>query len=251
MSENVLQSRLFNPDDYGMKGFPAVASIAESAKSYAASQGLQWEAPSKHTAVNPQRGHAQYLAYRNAQQAPREAKGIRESYGVMREHVGKQFEHLTRPQSEGGMGFTFEAVDTDPYDSPEAMAQDVANRRIKVMKTATTGGHEFFTDEENDQFRAVHDVFGHAGIGRDFSRHGEEAAFLSHRQMFPKEAHAALASETRGQNSYLNYGPDRGFPDQGPGSKLIGLPKWVEGDRMPKPRAKKTQQPAYEQGRLF
>jgi hypothetical protein len=249
MTDRVLQPRLFNPDDYGMKGFPAVPAVSEAARSYSATQGLKWEAPSKHVAVNPQRGHEQYLAYRNAQRSPQEAPGIRRSYEVMREHVGKQFEHLTRPQEKGGMGFTFEAVDADPYDSPEALAQDVANRRIKVMKTATTGGHNFFTNEENDQFRAVHDVFGHVGIGRDFSRHGEEAAFLSHRQMFPKEAHAALASETRGQNSFLNYGPEGDFPDQGPGTKLIGLPSWVEGDTMPK--AKKPKQPKYEQGRLF
>lgn len=249
MTDRVLQSRLFNPDDYGMKGIPAVSSVAESARGYAQSQGLSWEAPSKHVAVNPQRGHAQYLAYRNAQQAPKEAPGIRRSYEVMREHVGQQFAHLTRPSSEGGMGFKVEVTDTDPYDSPEAMSADVAGKRIKVMSTATTGGHNFFTNEENDQFRAVHDVFGHAAIGRDFSRHGEEAAYLSHRQMFPKEAHAALASETRGQNSFLNYGPDRDFPDQGPDSKLIGLPKWAEGDKMPK--ARKPKQPKYEQGTLF
>jgi hypothetical protein len=249
MSDKVLQPRLFNPDDYGMKGIPAAPGAAESAKSYAQSQGLSWEAPSKHVAVNPQRGYAQYLAYRKSQQAPTEAPGIRRSYEVMRDHIGQQFSHLTRPASEGGMGFKVEVTDTDPYDSPEAMSSDVANKRIKVMSTATTGGHNFFTNEENDMFRAVHDVFGHAAIGRDFSRDGEEAAYLSHRQMFPKEAHAALASETRGQNSYLNYGHERDFPDQGPGTKLVGLPKWAEGDTLP--RARKPKQPKYEQGTLF
>jgi hypothetical protein len=47
--------------------------------------------------------------------------------------------------------------------------------------------------------------------------------------MFPKEAHAALASETRGQNSYLNYGPDNEFPSQE--GKLVGLPDWAGSRR--------------------
>lgn len=246
------QPRLFNPKDYESTDFSGVNPVADAAKSYAESQGLTWKAPSPNVRVNPRRGHTQYLAYRDAQNAPTEAPGIRESYAVMREHIGQQFQHLIRPEAEGGMGFTFEATDTDPYPNPEAMAEDVANKKIKVLKTSATGGHEFFTDEENDQFRAVHDVFGHAAIGRNFSRHGEEAAFLSHRQMFPKEAHAALASETRGQNSFLNFGPDNTFPDQGPGAKLVGLPDWASSTRdFDKIRAPKPKQEKSEQLRLF
>ena len=121
------------------------------------------------------------------------------------------------------------------------------------MATESTGGHHFFTNEENDKFRAVHDTFGHAAIGRGFSRHGEEAAFLSHRQMFPPEAHAALTSETRGQNSFLNYGPTGDFPDQSPGTKLIGLPSWASATgklKAPAPKSR-TGQRNYKQGRLF
>jgi hypothetical protein len=92
------------------------------------------------------------------------------------------------------------------------------------LSTEATGPHHIFSDQENDRFRAVHDVFGHAATGRGFSRHGEEAAFLSHRQMFSKRALPALASETRGQNSYLNYGPG-GFPEQE--TKPIGLPPFA------------------------
>lgn len=249
MARNVRQLQLFDPKDHTLQSFSPVGNVGDHAKAYAESQGLSWTAPDPNTRVDPQRGHAQYLAYRDAQKADTEAPGIRESYASMREHVSKQFEHLTRPEAEGGMGFRVEFTPEDPYGSAEEMARDVGEKRIRVLSTEATGGHEFFTNEENDQFRAVHDVFGHAGIGRNFSRDGEEAAYLSHRQMFPKAAHAALASETRGQNSYLNYGPDRNFPDQGPGSKLVGLPKWAEGNRMPK--AKEPTQPDYEQGKLF
>lgn len=38
--------------------------------------------------------------------------------------------------------------------------------------------------------------------------HGEEVAYRLHAQMFSDEARPALATETRGQNAYLNYHPD-------------------------------------------
>jgi hypothetical protein len=51
---------------------------------------------------------------------------------------------------------------------------------------------------------------------------------LSHRQMFPRAAQPAMASETRGQNSYLNYGPRPGnFPEQN--EHLVGLPAVATG----------------------
>ena len=137
------------------------------------------------------------------------------------------------------MGFQHEIHDTEPYGfhwaggndrtAANEMASDVAQGRIKTLSTKATGPHSFFSDETNDRFRAVHDVFGHAATGRGFSRNGEEAAYLSHRQMFPRSAQAALASETRGQNSVLNYSPKGGFPDQS--EKLIGLPSFASRAR--------------------
>jgi hypothetical protein len=163
-------------------------------------------------------------AYRRAANAP-ESSSIRRSYGAMREEVGKQYEHMTRPQEEGGMGIRHEVVQHDPYESAEQMAKDVAGGRIKTLASTVTGPHAFFSPEENDRFRAIHDVFGHAATGRDFSRHGEEAAYLSHRQMFSRRAQEALASETRGQNAVLNYGPTKEFPEQAQG--LVGMPAFT------------------------
>lgn len=122
------------------------------------------------------------------------------------------------------MGIRVQVMDDDPYSGPSELAADLRKREIKTLSTRSTGSHAFFTDEENDMFRAVHDVFGHAGIGRGFGRHGEEAAFRSHRQMYSPAAHAALASETRGQNSYLNYVTGGEFPDNAP----VNMPKWTQ-----------------------
>lgn len=210
-----LSSRQFEPPP----------GISEGAQSYAASRGLSVSHEGLDTMqASPTMQFGVQRAYRRSQASPVEAPGIRKSYEAMRSQVNDQYEHMT-----GAMGIKHEVTDTDPYKTPADMAADLAQGRIKTWSSAPTP-HEFFTPEENDKFRAVHDVFGHAAIGRGFSRHGEEAAFHAHRQMFTPDAHAALASETRGQNSFLNYGPTGGFPDQG--SKLVGVPDWASQDRL-------------------
>lgn len=59
----------------------------------------------------------------------------------------------------------------------------------------------------NDLFRAVHDAFGHGLEGAGFRARGEENAWQAHVRLFQGSAVAAITSETRGQNSWLNYGP--------------------------------------------
>jgi hypothetical protein len=103
-----------------------------------------------------------------------------------------------------GAGFRFEVVESDPYPDAHAMLADVIeNRRIKVLSTESTGGHPVFTPDENDTFRAVHDIFGHAAARRGFDRHGEEAAYQRHARMYSPLASLAMATETRGQNAAM------------------------------------------------
>lgn len=59
----------------------------------------------------------------------------------------------------------------------------------------------------NDLFRAVHDVFGHGMEGAGFRGRGEENAWQAHARLFTGAAVGAITSETRGQNSWLNFGP--------------------------------------------
>jgi hypothetical protein len=59
----------------------------------------------------------------------------------------------------------------------------------------------------NDVFRAVHDYFGHVMNGVGFRADGEENAWRSHAAMYSDEARKAMTTETRGQNSWLNWGP--------------------------------------------
>lgn len=234
------QGRLFDPAKVNTSQFSSFAERApfqQAAGRYMQQAGLgdYKEIPADRQ-DNPRRAFATSKAYEKAQDAP-ESPTIRKSYEAMREDVINQYEFMTKPEDQGGMGMTVSFHDSDPYDfgwsggddqsSRKALEKDVReNKHLKVLNTKSTGGHAYFSDEENDKFRAVHDVFGHTAVGGSFSRHGEEGAYESHKQMFRPEAHEALTSETRGQNTYLNYGPGD-FPDQS--EKLVGLPKWTEG----------------------
>jgi hypothetical protein len=63
----------------------------------------------------------------------------------------------------------------------------------------------------NDVFRAVHDAFGHGLEGAGFRATGEENAWQAHSRLFTGSALKAITSETRGQNSFVNYGPNGEF----------------------------------------
>jgi hypothetical protein len=235
--------------------------VQEGAKRYAEGRGRTYDAKGLDVVQNDhQRGHAQFLAYERGMAQGTQPSTVA-SYKHMRRELHSQFDFMAKSEQEGGLGIRMEAVDHDPYPSANGeqgpgtgrqMADDVAtNRRIKVWSTKSGGtSHAVFSDDENDKFRAVHDVFGHIATGRGVSRHGEEAAYLSHAQMFSPDARQALASETRGQNSYMNYNT-RGetFPDQG--NSLVGMPQWAT-ETGPLPDApKKTAKPQGKQGKLF
>lgn len=63
----------------------------------------------------------------------------------------------------------------------------------------------------NDVFRAVHDAFGHGLEGAGFRATGEENAWQAHVRLFTGSAVKAITSETRGQNSAVNYGANGEF----------------------------------------
>lgn len=161
-------------------------------------------------------GHAIMTEHASAQIAgahdrmPEFSRAALPAYHQMREETMRQFDHMTRPTSKGGMGLNVEVTPHDPYgsrgvDSVVGEFRDdvVNNNRVKVMSTATTGGHPVFSNDENDAFRAVHDVFGHLGSGRGIDFDGEEGAFQKHSRMYSPFARQAMATETRGQNSAL------------------------------------------------
>lgn len=126
---------------------------------------------------------------------------VQEAYRAFADETRRQYEFLL------SRGITFEFVDADPYKNSAEMMRDVAeNNRLKVLKTEA-GMHPLLTEEENDMFRAVHDFFGHAKEGHQFGQLGEENAYRVHSAMYSPQARPAMATETRGQNSWVNNQP--------------------------------------------
>lgn len=124
----------------------------------------------------------------------------RPAYDALISELHEQYDLLTNK-----LGVKVEVVAEDPYPDVQSLIADIRdNKTIKVLATTSTPpGHLYMTDDENDMFRAVHDAFGHAGTGRGFDRHGEEAAYQAHANMFGPLARRALATETRGQNAVV------------------------------------------------
>lgn len=213
-----------------------VTEIAEGAKAYAARKGRKHHFEDFANTQATDSHSALYPAVRASFGEPLTAR-MQQSYAALRKEIPKQYEYLTSPKEKGGLGISVEVTHENPYSHPREMHEDIkTNRRIRVLSTESTGAHALFSNEENDQFRAIHDVFGHLSIGRDFSKHGEEAAYSSHAQMFSKKALPALVSETRAQNSYyLNAGD---FPPNAP----VNVPQWATNVRNmpPTPKGKKS-----------
>ena len=148
------------------------------------------------------------------------------AYDALAEEVMTQYDFI----KDTGLEVEFYPSDVDPYAaSPREMIEDVKqNNHMYVFPTDAGYGMDGVTAEEvadnpmlrltdefisgrrakvNDIFRVVHDYFGHVKEGFGFRAAGEDAAYASHAVMFSPLARAALASETRGQNSWVNYGP--------------------------------------------
>ena len=139
------------------------------------------------------------------------------AYRAFVTETAKQFDLLTRPREQGGLGVQVVIWSRDPYPGPDAMMTELREQnRLRVYATAACGNpHPYMSDYENDQFRAVHDAFGHAAFGNGFDEHGEEAAWYAHGHLYTPLARRALTTETRGQNCALHYGGRVGtFPVQ-------------------------------------
>jgi hypothetical protein len=161
---------------------------------------------------------AAYLA------GPRFDPAARPAYRAFRDETRKQYEFLTRPAEQGGLGIRVVVSPRDPYPDAIAMTEDLrAYRRLLVYATAGCGNeHPWLSNDENDMFRAVHDAFGHAAIGRGFDADGEEAAWLKHATMYSGPARRAMTTETRGQTCALIYHyQGRRFAEQ----KMMLLPE--------------------------
>jgi len=148
----------------------------------------------------------------------------RQAYRSFVGQVDQQFAQMTMDD-----GITVIPQSEDPYRSHSEMIEEV-NRYHRLRIHATSGDqlHPLLSPEQNDRFRAVHDYYGHHGgwsatQSVPFDRHGEEAAWVRHSQMFTGLGRRAMTTETRGQSSALCWITSPDFPPE----KAVLLPDWV------------------------
>jgi hypothetical protein len=161
-------------------------------------------------------------AFERALHAPA-APNVAAAYGQFTQETRSQWELLA------GAGYVMEPwlAAGQPYRDSREMRQDVQSRHLFFFLTlAGFGEVDCQLDHSqnpllrpagvvqsgiplsfNDLFRAVHDIFGHAQEGHSFGPIGEENAWRCHSSMFSANARRAMTTETRGQNSWFNYGP--------------------------------------------
>lgn len=102
-------------------------------------------------------------------------------------------------------------------DSQEIDAEIDALEDLKAIKSKETSDNPLLQDSGrkdingkslviNDVFRFVHDFFGHTERGNSFGPIGEENAWDVHARIYTPLARRAMTTETRGQNSWVNFG---------------------------------------------
>lgn len=161
-------------------------------------------------AHNPEFAKRVADAYDQMQHNPNDPK-VKASYTAMKSDVDKQYDYAINKM---GMHFEPWTREGQPYANSKEMVKDVKdNHHLYFFQGGESPADNPMQEVDpktgltyNDKFRAVHDLFGHAAQGNQFGPKGEEVAYQLHRQMFSPEAIPALTSETRGQNSWVNYG---------------------------------------------
>jgi hypothetical protein len=126
------------------------------------------------------------------------------------EQLGKEnAKQLDRMLNEG-MNLSYHQGNLNYANSPQMLEDALINKHLY-----TFGGgepHQLLNKidpytglNENQVFRAVHDYYGHGPTGASFGPKGEELAYGTHSQLYSPLAKMAAATETRGQNSFVNY----------------------------------------------
>jgi hypothetical protein len=211
---------------------PQIVGVAEK---YAADNGIDLKRQSEYVEVDVERAKRIADAYEQMADDPQNPK-VKEAYQDLINQTIAQYQAL----ADAGYKFWFtdsripsnEEYLSTPYNALRDLRE---NKEMGVYPTLDGYGEGEITQEQiaanpmladtgikwpvggldgkmmpvlaNDLFRAVHDAFGHGLEGAGFRARGEENAWQAHVRLFTGPAVAAITSETRGQNSWLNFGP--------------------------------------------
>jgi hypothetical protein len=207
-----------------MEPFGTDQRIVDLAGQYMADRGLAYQPQTIYAPLDVERAKRLADAFDKMKHTPTDKK-TQKAYKALAKETQDQYEALLKA------GYKFDFIrGADPYGNPRNAINDVVlNKRMSVFPTdegfggpaaaaVDISGNPLMARSDlrigndpsttyNDLFRAVHDVFGHAKHGVGFRARGEENAFQSHARMYSPEALPAATSETRGQNSWVNFGP--------------------------------------------
>jgi hypothetical protein len=247
--------------------------IYNAKQAYLRSIGMPVRRQAAYVRADPARGKRIADAFDAMEHNPSDPE-VAAAYRAMIDETVAQYRFL---EKELGLKIEFiQPGQPDPYhESPRLALQDLhENAHLWVFPTdsgfgssdADISGNPLLepTDIEvdgrqllaNDVFRIVHDVFGHGPEGAGFGPTGEENAWQSHVRMYSPLAARAMTVETRGQNSWVNFGPhgeanrknqkETVFADQ----KIGILPEWVSQEGIEDARGPmaqtKTDTPAFK-----
>lgn len=209
----------------GPLSFGSHADIQQAANEYNAERGLGPH-PTDYLPINPDRHAVVAKAYDEMVSNPHDPE-VQAAYRALKDETRAQYDKAL----EHGFTFDFHPEDHDPYpNSPREATMDLHTRKhMHNFPTAKGFGNgeedpdilaahpmlEQVPDvawndkpvSYNDMFRAVHDFYGHGKEGVGFRADGEDNAYRQHSAMYSPQARRALATETRGQNAWVNNGP--------------------------------------------
>jgi len=200
-------------------------NIIDLANKYISKKGLAAPEDTEIRKLNTEYSKAMADVYEAAKNTPLD-EDVQRAYKALAKESKEQFEALKKD------GYVVELWDgaNQPYENSTEMVEDLKdNKHLYVFSTEEGFGEKGITAKNrrenpmladsgykdangkklllNDLFRFVHDAFGHGKLGNSFGPVGEENAWYVHSQMFSPEARRAMTSETRGQNSWVNFGP--------------------------------------------
>lgn len=194
-----------------------------SAAAYAAALRELSQAPEGLPKINPEASKKIADAYAALKHSP-DDPAVQKAYKALIDETVQQYKAM---QDQGLKISKIKEGMANPYPNSKAMIKDISeNKHLWYYPTEQGFGSmgadqtkhpmlqvtDLLDDEgkpmlANDVFRAVHDYEGHYKGNNKFGALGEERAYQQHKKMFSPEAVKALTTETRGQNSWVNYGP--------------------------------------------
>lgn len=230
--------------------------IRDIADGYAASKNLKLNHDMPRVDVNPEFAARVASAYHDMQHSPSHPD-TKKAYDALIGETADQLHHLQR----NGLKFSKIAPGMEnPYKAgSKDLFRDIEeNGHIWYYPTESGFGTESAGASDhpllapvkdihgnempaNDAFRIVHDVFGHVKEKHGFGPKGEENAWQHHVQMYSPDAAKALTAETRGQNSWVNFGPHGENNRKNPANTVYAdqkagiLPDWAHDTLVGKP----------------